>query len=93
MVARLRVWPRVHMNCGHSRFCCALDHPTPWVPLLPMKDYINFKLTGRMCASINNASVRWHYSSKDGWPLGLLCQLGAEELQRKWPQEVLLLGR
>jgi hypothetical protein len=45
-----------------------------------------------MCASVNNASVRWHYSTERGWPTGLLRALGLDELLHKWPQEVLPLG-
>lgn len=30
------------------------------------QDYLNFHLTGRMVASVNNASVRWHYSTQTG---------------------------
>ena len=30
------------------------------------QDYINFRLTGRMVASISNACVRWHYNSRRG---------------------------
>lgn len=57
------------------------------------QDYINFHLTGRMVASITNASVRWHYSTTGGgWPTSLLDKLGLAELLGKWPQEVLALG-
>jgi hypothetical protein len=30
------------------------------------QDYLNFHLTGVMAASVNNASVRWHYNSSTG---------------------------
>jgi ribulokinase/ribulose-phosphate 3-epimerase len=56
------------------------------------QDYVNFHLTGRMCASINNVSVRWHYDAARGWPASLLANLGLEALLEKWPQEVLPLG-
>ena len=57
------------------------------------QDYLNFHLTGRMVASINNASVRWHYGSRDGgYQPGLLGRLGLEALLEKWPREVLPLG-
>lgn len=57
------------------------------------QDYINYRLTGRLCCSINNLSVRWHYSSVLGWPLDILKQLEMPELVTKWPQVVLKLGR
>lgn len=55
---------------------------------------MNLHLTGRLCASISNVSIRWHYSHErpGGWPTGLLGRLGMPELQAKWPQEVLPLG-
>lgn len=51
-------------------------------------DYVNHRLTGRMCASQNNASIRWHYSVERGWPTGLLQQLGLDDLLSKWPAAV-----
>ncbi|PRW57267.1 carbohydrate kinase [Chlorella sorokiniana] len=58
------------------------------------QDFINFHLTGRWCASVNNVSIRWHYSTQrpGGWPISMLQKLGLEALQQKWPQEVLPLG-
>lgn len=41
------------------------------------------RLTGRMVASVSNASVRWHYSTENGWPLSLLEKLGLSELKVK----------
>eukprot|EP00887_Chlorella_sp_A99_P007355 scaffold2.g7355.t1 len=57
------------------------------------QDFIQFHLTGRMVASLNNVSVRWHYSTaRGGWPASLLAALGLEGLAAKWPREVLPLG-
>jgi ribulokinase len=57
------------------------------------QDYLNFHLTGRMVASVNNAAVRWHYDAhRGGYPRSLLAKLGLSELCAKWPQEVLPLG-
>ncbi|KAI3438241.1 hypothetical protein D9Q98_000678 [Chlorella vulgaris] len=58
------------------------------------QDYINFHLTGRWAASVNNASVRWHYNTRrqGGWPAGMLQKLGLEALLHKWPADVLPLG-
>jgi ribulokinase len=57
------------------------------------QDYINFHLTGRRVASINNAAVRWHYlSEQGGYQPGLLAKLGLEALEEKWPQEIIELG-
>lgn len=30
------------------------------------QDYMNYHLTGHMCASMSNVSVRWHYNSSRG---------------------------
>lgn len=58
------------------------------------QDYINFRLTGRMVASINNASVRWHYNSRrGGYQPSLLKRLGLDALMEKWPREVAPLGQ
>lgn len=57
------------------------------------QDWLNFKMTGRWAASLNNVSARWHYSSRHGgWPTGMLEALSMPDLQEKWPQDVLALG-
>ena len=57
------------------------------------QDWLNHKMTGRWCASLNNVSQRWHYSSAHGgWPTGLLAAVGMEDLQGKWPQDVIAPG-
>ncbi|GAX74637.1 hypothetical protein CEUSTIGMA_g2085.t1 [Chlamydomonas eustigma] len=71
------------------------NEPEVWdkaVTICEYQDYINFRLTDRMCASVNNASVRWHYSTARGWPSSLLKSLGISELLSKWPQELLAPG-
>ena len=47
---------------------------------------MNFRLTGKMVASVNNASVRWHYSTTEGWPVSLLRKLDLCELQVRAPR-------
>jgi ribulokinase len=57
------------------------------------QDFVNWRLTGRRCASLNNATVRWHYATtRGGFPATLVEALGMPELLRKWPQEVLAPG-
>ncbi len=57
------------------------------------QDFMNLKLTGRVCASITNASCRWHYSvERDGYAASLTKKLGVEALLEKWPKDVLRLG-
>ena len=57
------------------------------------QDYINFHLTGRWSASINNAAARWHFDrGRGGAPETLLEALGLTALAQKWPAEVLDIG-
>ena len=57
------------------------------------QDFLTWRLTGRRAASLNNASIRWHYrSDAGGWPDSLLAALDLEELRDKWPAEVLAPG-
>ena len=57
------------------------------------QDYLNYQLTDRLVASINNVSIRWHYCADEGgFPHGLLTTLGIPELVEKWPADVLDLG-
>lgn len=57
------------------------------------QDYLNHRLTGRRVASINNASIRWHYDTRrGGFQPSLLAAIGAPELAEKLPAEVLPLG-
>jgi ribulokinase len=57
------------------------------------QDFMTLRLTGRRTASLNNASIRWHYQvERGGWPASLLKALDLEALLRKWPAEVLAPG-
>ena len=57
------------------------------------QDYLNYLMTGELVASINNASIRWHYrAEKGGFPVDLLAALSISELAGKWPSDVLSLG-
>lgn len=57
------------------------------------QDYLNYKLTGRMVASINNVSIRWHYDNEyGGFDESFLNAIGLEDLLPKLPKEVLPLG-
>ncbi|MBX6322731.1 MAG: carbohydrate kinase, partial [Rhodospirillaceae bacterium] len=58
------------------------------------QDYMNLHLAGRLVASINNVSVRWHYRARaGGYARTMLQRLGAEALLEKWPVEVVPLGQ
>ena len=63
------------------------------VTICEFQDYINLHLTGRLGASINNVSTRWHCDySREGVPKSLLEKLDLGELAEKWPQDVFRLG-
>ena len=56
-------------------------------------DWIIYKLTGRITASINNTSVRWYYDNKKGgWPLSFYKKIGLEDIVEKFPKDILPLG-
>ncbi len=57
------------------------------------QDYINYRLTGRMVASIDNVSIRWHYDSENGgFRADFLQAIGLGDLLPKLPKEVIPLG-
>lgn len=57
------------------------------------QDFLTLRLTGERVASLDNAGLRWHYSSRNGgWATGILRALGMEELVEKWPARVLAPG-
>ena len=63
------------------------------VTVCEYQDYINLHLTGRLGASINNVSTRWHCDyTENGVPKSLLEKLDLGELAEKWPQDVFRLG-
>ena len=56
-------------------------------------DYLNYRLTGRYVASLDNVAMRWHYIvSQGGYPRSLLAALDLSELLEKWPTEVVRPG-
>lgn len=58
------------------------------------QDFLNLRLTGERCASLDNAGLRWHYSSRDGgFARGILSKLDLSELEAKWPQRVIAPGQ
>lgn len=57
------------------------------------QDYLNFHLTGRWTASLNNLTMRWHYQTDHGgWPESLLARVGLSDLMAKWPQDIVAPG-
>jgi FGGY-family pentulose kinase len=57
-------------------------------------DFFTLRLTGRMTASLNNATAKWNYVRPlGGWPADFLRATKIEALAAKWPTEVLPVGR
>ena len=71
------------------------------------QDYINYKLTGIMCASSCNAAARWHWDGEEcikadsnsdkndryrGRPMSLYAKLGMAELADKLPSKCISMG-
>ncbi|MDQ0395333.1 FGGY-family carbohydrate kinase [Labrys monachus] len=57
------------------------------------QDFMSLRLTGRRCASLDNVSMRWHYSTlRGGYPRSLVAKLGMEALLDKWPADVVAPG-
>ncbi|WP_045235029.1 FGGY-family carbohydrate kinase [Deinococcus pimensis] len=63
------------------------------VTLCEYQDYLNLHLTGRLTASLNNTSIRWHYDrSRGGFQTGLYRAVGLEEALARFPHEVVPMG-
>lgn len=53
-------------------------------------DFINYRLTGRLSASINNATIRWYYDEdQGGFPESFYARIGLLDLLPKFPPVVL----
>ncbi|TGD41758.1 carbohydrate kinase [Pseudotabrizicola sediminis] len=53
------------------------------------QDWLNYRLTGRWCASRNNISMRWHWQrDHGGWPAQMLARLDLADLMAKWPATI-----
>jgi len=58
------------------------------------QDYLTYKLTGQWAASLDNAGLRWHYSSdRGGWATSLVEALDMGEILDKWPGRVVAPGQ
>ncbi len=77
-------WLEVHEAAAFAR--------ARWI--VDAVDFFTFRLTGRMTASLNNATAKWNYVGPlGGWPADFLRAARAETLAAKWPGEVLPVGR
>lgn len=56
-------------------------------------DWIGFHLTGEWTVSLNNATTRWYYSSRDGgWPDDLYQELDVADAIERFPDRIRPLG-
>lgn len=56
-------------------------------------DWMMYRLTGRLTASINTVSARWYYDRRSGgWPHDFYDMIGLEDLIEKFPKDVLDMG-
>lgn len=57
-------------------------------------DYLNYRLTGRLVASLNNAAIRWHYDlTRGGFQESLLAASGLADLLERLPRQVIPMGQ
>lgn len=110
--------PALNVNChGHGPLSAEWMTPKAlWIhdtkpsiwksskTICEYQDYINYKLTGVMCASSCNAATRWHWNGEEcikhpsndnphpGRPVSLYTSLGIPELADKLPQRCLPMG-
>ena len=57
-------------------------------------DWMMYRLTGQWTLSLNHVAVKWNYARPDGgWPTALMNQVGLQELQAKWPERIVPLGK
>ncbi len=57
-------------------------------------DFFTYRFTGRMTASLNNATAKWNFVRPlGGWPKDFLRAAKAERLAERWPTDVVPVGR
>jgi FGGY-family pentulose kinase len=57
-------------------------------------DWMMHRLSGSWTLSLNHVAVKWNYIRPEGgWPLGLLSDVGLDDLPGKWPERIVPLGK
>ena len=118
IMAECRGDPALLVNCGGEGPISAewmtpkalwirQNEPSVWEnakTICEYQDFINFKLTGEMCASSCNAATRWHWDGEEclkaatqenkypGKPISLYEKLGIPELANKLPLKCIPMG-
>jgi len=61
--------------------------------LLEYTDWIAYKLTGRFTLNMSTASHRWFYHAPSGgWPSSFFAEIGLDDLEARFPADVLPIG-
>ncbi|HAZ64106.1 MAG TPA: hypothetical protein DCZ72_10930 [Armatimonadetes bacterium] len=72
------------------------EQPEIWAAadlVIECQDWLLHRLTGHWAAALCQATCKWNYAAPDGgWPSDLLEAVGLEDLESKWPAEVLPMG-
>ncbi|MDL2236244.1 xylulose kinase [Christensenellaceae bacterium OttesenSCG-928-K19] len=56
-------------------------------------DWLTYRLTGRLTASIDTISPRWYYNREEGgWPESFYSEIGLLDVLKKFPDEILDMG-
>jgi len=56
-------------------------------------NWLMYQLTGEWTLSLNHCAVKWNYARPDGgWPRALMASVGLDDLESKWPTEIVSLG-
>src|SRR5205807_1137830 len=62
--------------------------------LIECTDWFMYRLTGEWTLSLNHVTVKWNYARREGgWSTALLGQAGLSDLQDKWPDRIVPLGK
>jgi len=62
--------------------------------LVECTDWFMHRLTGEWTLSLNHVTVKWNYARREGgWSTALLGQAGLSDLQDKWPERIVPLGK
>ncbi len=61
--------------------------------ILAYTDWLNYRLTGEVCHSINNITLRWYYDRPaGGWPYDFYSRIGLEDVEGKLAPRVAKMG-
>lgn len=57
-------------------------------------DWMMYRLTGDWTLALNHVAVKWNYARPEGgWPRAMMAAVGLDDLESKWPELIVPLGR